>query len=910
MQAKSGTRRVSIGLMNARLTALLVTTLLVVSLVLMGAAGTLMAQTVVATVTVGIDPWDVGVNPTTNKVYVANFNSSNVSVIDGPTNDVVNVGVVPSPSRVGINPTTNKIYIAHADSSRVSVIDGATNSVTPVTVGADPYAFGVNPTTNEIYVPNLNSDYVSVIDGATNNVVNVTVGMSQYDVGVNPTTNRIYVASAGSNNHVSVINGATDMVVATVAVGTGPIAVGVNPNTNKIYIVNFNSDSVSVIDGATNDVVNVGVGHQPVAVGVNPTTNKIYVTNNGIGSNSVSVIDGATNSVATVTVGTRPGAVGVHLATNKIYVANHDSDSVSVIDGATNSVTPVTVGSGPRAVSVNSITGKIYVANEHSNSVSVIYDLPVPTITGLIPDHETVGHPGFPLTVNGTGFIISSVVRWNGEDRTTTYVSATQLTATISAADIASVGTASVTVFNPGPGGGESNALPFTVTLEAAPEPQPPVEPTTPEPPVKPTEPTEKYPTWYLAEGSTAWGFSQYISIINPNPEAVTARVTYMTTTGPTSPPDVTLPASSQTTINPRGYLGDQDFSTKVECLDNETIAVDRTMTWTGPGAASPEAHNSIGVPSPEKTWYMPEGSSAWGFECWLLIQNPNSSDATCQVTYMMEGSGPHTVTKTVPANSRRTYDMSKDIEHNDASIKVESNLPVIPERAMYRNNRREGHDSIGTTAPAHDYYLAEGTTAWGFTTYVLIQNPNPTPANVTVTYMTPEGTKTMPVFQMQPNIRKTIRVNDELPNTDLSTKVSADVPIIAERAMYWGADKLLGEACHDSIGMAAPHATFCLPDGQTSEGRETWTLIQNPNSSSVAVEVSYLTPTGTGNVVFTDNIPANSRKTYNMVEKGINGRAAVMVRSLDSAKKIMVERAMYWNNRGAGTDTIGGYSD
>jgi len=46
------------------------------------------------------------------------------------------------------------------------------------------------------------------------------------------------------------------------------------------------------------------------------------------------------------------------------------------------------------------------------------------------------------------------------------------------------------------------------------------------------------------------------------------------------------------------------------------------------------------------------------------------------------------------------------------------------------------------------------------------------------------------------------------------------------------------------------------------------------------------------------------------MVNSGISGRAAVMVRSLTPNNKIMVERAMYWNNRGAGTDTIGGYSD
>ena len=52
---------------------------------------------------------------------------------------------------------------------------------------------------------------------------------------------------------------------------------------------------------------------------------------------------------------------------------------------------------------------------------------------------------------------------------------------------------------------------------------------------------------------------------------------------------------------------------------------------------------------------------------------------------------------------------MAEDIGAKDASIKVVSNIPVIPERAMYRNNRREGHDSIGTAQAASDYYLAEG---------------------------------------------------------------------------------------------------------------------------------------------------------------------------------------------------------
>ena len=95
----------------------------------------------------------------------------------------------------------------------------------------------------------------------------------------------------------------------------------------------------------------------------------------------------------------------------------------------------------------------------------------------------------------------------------------------------------------------------------------------------------------------------------------------------------------------------------------------------------------------------------------------------------MIEGESPETFTKTVPANSRETFNMADDIGNKDASIKVTSDIPVIPERAMYRNNRREGHDSIGTTAPAQRLLPGRGQrTAWGFTTYVLVQNPNAAP--------------------------------------------------------------------------------------------------------------------------------------------------------------------------------------
>jgi Abnormal spindle-like microcephaly-assoc'd, ASPM-SPD-2-Hydin/Beta-propeller repeat len=88
---------------------------------------------------------------------------------------------------------------------------------------------------------------------------------------------------------------------------------------------------------------------------------------------------------------------------------------------------------------------------------------PLPTVSAILPASVVAGAAAFPLTVNGSGFISSSVVDWNGTPLTTTYVNGTQLTATVTAADVAAAGGASVTVQNPAPGGGASAAVAFTI---------------------------------------------------------------------------------------------------------------------------------------------------------------------------------------------------------------------------------------------------------------------------------------------------------------------------------------------------------------------------------------------------------------------------------------------------------------
>ena len=89
------------------------------------------------------------------------------------------------------------------------------------------------------------------------------------------------------------------------------------------------------------------------------------------------------------------------------------------------------------------------------------------TLASLSPSSVMAGGPAFTLTVNGTGFVNGATVQWNGQARTTTFVSSGQLRAAIGASDIGVAGTRPVTVVNPG--AGASNALTFTITPEGTP---------------------------------------------------------------------------------------------------------------------------------------------------------------------------------------------------------------------------------------------------------------------------------------------------------------------------------------------------------------------------------------------------------------------------------------------------------
>ncbi len=379
------------------------------------------------TISVGSNPDAIAVNPVTNKIYVANFNSANVSVINGADNSVATVPADNGPDAIAVNPATNRIYVADYYANEVTVINGLNNHTTPVTVDRNPAAIAVNPVTNQIYVCNYSSNTVTVIDGASNNTTRISVGGQPVGVAVNYITNKIYVVNQYSNN-VTVIDGATNKTI-TIGTGTTPQKIAINTVTNKIYATNYNSQNITVIDGVGNTTTFITTGNNPDGVAVNPVTNTVFVTN--YGSNTVTVVDGASNmAIDTVQVPHPPVPIAVNGVTNQIYAGfqSGGNSGIAIIDGTdvNYGVQNTVVGNQPVAIAVNPVTNRIYAANYNSNNVTVIsYSAPsslyfVPITPCRLIDTRKVGGPinggssrNFPVPQEGGCNIPSSAAAYS-----------------------------------------------------------------------------------------------------------------------------------------------------------------------------------------------------------------------------------------------------------------------------------------------------------------------------------------------------------------------------------------------------------------------------------------------------------------------------------------------------------------
>jgi YVTN family beta-propeller protein len=263
---------------------------------------------------VGKSPVGIAVNPSTNLIYVTNFEDGTLSVIDDITNEVIDtISVGKTPYGIAVNPLSNKIYVADIITDTVSVIDGKTNKVTAkISVGKKPtdLAIDIAKGNPRLYVTNYDSDSVSVIDTLTNNVIdNITsVGDSPVGIAINPISSNLYVSNIASNT-VSVIdtkalniddinnnNNKTKTKTDTTLLPTTAIKKNKNIILKEIRVNPTLKESYSGEDSLVNLPSNVSFPLIASHITINPYENRAYITNTG--SNTISIINGDSNEVA------------------------------------------------------------------------------------------------------------------------------------------------------------------------------------------------------------------------------------------------------------------------------------------------------------------------------------------------------------------------------------------------------------------------------------------------------------------------------------------------------------------------------------------------------------------------------------------------------------------------------------
>ena len=324
--------------------------------------------------------------------------------------------------------------------------------------------------------------------------------------------------------------------------------------------------------------------------------------------------------------------------------------------------------------------------------------------------------------------------------------------------------------------------------------------------------------TWYLAEGSTAWGYGTFLLVQNPNPDANPIHMYFMCADGSVGQYECTLPPYSRFTLDVSKVpgMGSADFSTVV--YSTGSTLVERAMYWNQAGRSG--GHDSAAVPSPEKTWYLAEGYTGKGFDTYLLIGNPNSSAAAVSVIYMVQDGNVVTEYYELPANSRKTVHLNevKGLSDKDVSVQVIAAQPVVVERSEYFDYKgvKEGSNSTGVPALSSRWYLAGGCTGAGFETYVLLANPNSTDTRVDLEFAGPDGRKVNKGVIVAARSRQTIFLNEVpgLENTEVWTEVTSEQPIVVERSVYKCQGSRPGG--YGAMGVTAPATEWYFAEGCT----------------------------------------------------------------------------------------------
>ena len=384
---------------------------------------------------------------------------------------------------------------------------------------------------------------------------------------------------------------------------------------------------------------------------------------------------------------------------------------------------------------------------------------------------------------------------------------------------------------------------------------------------------------WYFPEVRTD-EYTVWITVANAS-DSTTAHVlfTYHAgNLGSVSRSYTLLPGRPlKVNVNEDPELADRDWSLSI--TSDTPLVAEKSMAWSGTvGGDFMETMGgtgTAGAPEALNECFLAEGSTA-GWKLWFIAMNPSTTvSATVTFHYLLEGAGQVQETFVLPPESKRRVYVNDLLPFNNVSLRATSDQPIVVERTMHwdasigglQTQNIGGHSSMAVPSPETTWYFAEGSTA-GWRLWILLMNPNPYAVTATVHWLREGAAPIIENYSLSPNSRRTIEASrvPGLEFANVSTKVEASSPIIAERAMYWDTQTSRGliynSDGHNSPGVNQPSEKWrCIA---SNRDYRTWMLFMNPDSEAATVTMRLTSEDG----LVTSrqySVPGNSRLTVQL---------------------------------------------
>ncbi|MEW6554641.1 MAG: Ig-like domain-containing protein [Actinomycetota bacterium] len=422
--------------------------------------------------------------------------------------------------------------------------------------------------------------------------------------------------------------------------------------------------------------------------------------------------------------------------------------------------------------------------------------------------------------------------------------------------------------------------------------------------------------TNHFAEGCTRPGFDTWLCLQNPGSEAASVTVNYYLGEGQgtAAPRTYSLPPHSRSTIYVNGEVGTgKDVS--IQVTSSRPIVSERPMYFDYAGAADNHwkgCHVAQGAHFPRSDWYFAEGCTRTGFDTWLCLQNPEGREAGVRVEYMMENGASLQRYYRVAPWSRGTVLVNGEVgSGHDVSMHVSSDVPIVAERPvyfLYQGMWDGGHNVMGAARPETEWFFAEGCTRTGFNQWLCLQNPNEEATLAEITYVMEDGGRIEREYRLEPRSRFTVNVNNDVARQhDVSACVTSELPIVAERPMYFLYDSRIDEGSN-AMGVCRPGSSWYLAEGCTRSGFEEYICLLNPGEAAAEVVLRFMLE-DTSQREHTVRVPPSARVTVRVND--VVGSEHDVSCEVMSDRPVVVERPMYSMYGGAwpSGDTLSGYT-